>query len=84
MSDIILETFEGFNFKPFKMPLIIVYNSPSDYKGVFIGRLWDLDKPTNFIIICKNFNEINLQIPHYFEFMTRDNSDDKTIVGVFI
>lgn len=28
-----------------RMPLITVYNSPTDYPGKFVARLWDIDKP---------------------------------------
>lgn len=83
-NDEIVDNFKGIDFSGFKMPLITVYRSPIDYKGKFVARLFDLNRPTNLIVVKENIDEVRKTIPYRFEKMNRSLEDDIVIAEVWL
>ena len=54
MEDKVVKSFDMNSLiKITRLPLICIYNSPSDYPGKYVARLWDVDKPTNMVAIAE-------------------------------
>lgn len=68
----------------FKMPLIVIYENPLGHDGWFVGRLFNLEEPTNYIVKAKTLEEIELKIPSRFIRFNRHISDDKHIVCTYL
>lgn len=66
------------------IPMIVVYKNPSDYPDKYIARLWDLDKPTEFIAVKDTLEEIRSAIPCRFVNNGRRPNDDPVIVEVWV
>jgi hypothetical protein len=79
----ILNTFIGFDFSNYSMPLITVYRNPSDFKGKFVARLFDLEKPTEYVIVKDTLEEVRAVIPPHFSRFARFEEDDPVIVEVW-
>ena len=81
-------TVERFNLaqirRTVKAPIICVYNSPADYPGQFAARLWDLDKPTRYIVVADTLEAVRAAIPEDMIRFHRDQSDDPCIVESWI
>lgn len=46
------ETFNLVDYSSMKLPVIVVYNNPSDHQGKIVGRLWEAaeNKPTSIYV----------------------------------
>ncbi len=84
-SDKIIEQFDFSRIGHFnKMPLICIYDSPEDYPGQFVARLWDLDKPTRYVAVAASLDDIRRTLPDHMVPFQRDQRDDPCIVEVWI
>ncbi len=84
MEDEILESFYDIEIhKLFDLPTITVYKLPV-YQGKFVARLWNLDKPTKYIILKDNIENIRNAIPDGFINMGKFPFDDPVIVETWI
>lgn len=70
--------------KSTKFPLICIYNSPRDYPGKYVARLWDVDKPTNTVAVAESLQEIRKAKPADMVIMQRQPQDDPVIVETWI
>jgi hypothetical protein len=66
------------------MPLIVVYEHPLDFPDKYIARLYNLDMPTNMIMVKDNFDEILEGIPMDMVRFMPSPEDDACIVAIFI
>jgi len=67
-----------------RLPLICVYNNPSDYPGKYVARVWDVDRPTNLVAIADSLEEIREAKPPEMMIMDRMQNDDPVIVETWI
>ena len=67
-----------------RLPLICVYNNPSDYPGKYVARVWDVDRPTNLVAIADSLEEIREAKPPEMMIMDRIPNDDPVIVETWI
>jgi endonuclease V-like protein UPF0215 family len=67
-----------------RLPLICVYNNPSDYPGKYVARVWDVDRPTNLVAIADSLEEIREAKPPEMMIMDRMPNDDPVIVETWI
>lgn len=67
-------------------PVIAVYESPADFKGQCVARVFDTDKPTDTIIVKDTAEEINEDIRRntHMAYMERDPNDVPSLVGVWM
>jgi len=70
--------------KQARIPLICVYDHPTDYPDKFIARLWDCSAPTNIIATADTLEELREKIPSTMVKLNRDSQDDPCIVEVWI
>lgn len=46
-----------------RFPMYVIYNSPSDYPGKYVVRVWDLNIPTNLVAVADSYEQIMKSIP---------------------
>lgn len=69
-----------------KVPVIVVYEHPSDYPQYYVARVFDTDKPTDTIMLKDRLSEIQDDIKENTDmiFFLRGAADDPCIVGVWM
>ncbi|PYG86716.1 hypothetical protein LY28_02742 [Ruminiclostridium sufflavum DSM 19573] len=84
-TDIVMESFLQVNLnKLCKAPIIVVYKNASDYPDKYVARLWNIDKPTLFVMVNEQIEGIRNNIPKSMFKIERTPSDDLTIVESYI
>lgn len=53
---------KGIDFSGLVLPIIVVYKNPEDYPNDCVARVFDLERPTNVIIVKESFFGRNLFI----------------------
>ncbi len=87
MNDICVENFRVVDIKDIRMPIIVVSRNPVDYPEYIVGRLFDIDKPTNIHIKGKDLKEVRMKIKEAFPWMIsmqRGAADEEQIVEVWM
>lgn len=82
-----INTFADIQIREVPFPVIVIYSNPSDYPGYFVARVWNLDRPTEILIIKKDVHEIREDIKRNIPTMvrlTRAQSDDPCIVETWV
>lgn len=85
-NDKVLQGFHADKVREYaKVPMITIYNSPEDYPGKYVARLWDLHTPTPYIVIADTLDEARAAIPtgDMIQF-SRDTKDDLCIVETWV
>lgn len=85
-NDLIQDTFLELELcKLVRVPIIVVYNSPKDYPGKYVARLWDINrKATNFVMVKDTLELIRRNIPETMQRVPRECVDDPGIVETWI
>lgn len=64
-----------------KVPVVVVCKNTSDYPGKYVARLWNINnKPTKYIMIKDDIENIRNNIPPWMTRMERSHGDDFVIV----
>lgn len=81
-----IESIKDVDFSGLHMPAIAVYDSPADFKGKFVARIFDLNKPTDIIMVKGTLEEIHEDIHKNTNmvYMIREPNDPISLVGVWI
>ena len=68
------------------MPTIAVYDSPTDFMGKCVARIFDLNKPTDTIMVKDTWEEIYEDIRRNtnMAYMVRDPNDPPCLMGVWL
>ncbi len=80
----ILNDFENVDVSELKMPIISVFYDTVDIPKKYAARLFDLDKPTNVVVIKDTLEEIQSAIPLRFTRIDRQSNDHPTVVETWI
>lgn len=69
-----------------KVPIIVVYEHPSDYPQYYVARVFNADKPTDTIMLKDKLAEIQDDIRKHTNmmFMLRGVEDEPCIVGLWM
>ena len=69
-----------------KMPMAAVYQNPLDYPDKVVARIFDMDKPTDTVIVKESLEEIQKDIKENTSliFVERGADDVKSLVGVWV
>ena len=68
-----------------RVPLIVIYDHPTDYPAKYVARLWDLKgRPTRFVMLKDDITEIRKAIPSHMIKIPRFREDDEKIVETWI
>lgn len=78
-----INSFLDMEIDPFDIPIIVIYDSPSDFKGKFVGRLF-IGEATEFHVVKDTLSEVRNAVPDSFFRMERSEQDDPVIVEVWI
>ena len=70
--------------KQTRLPLICIYDHPTDYPGHFVARVWDLNTPTRLVALSPTLEGIREHIPSGMARIPRSEHDDPHIVEVWI
>lgn len=65
-------------------PAFTVFNSPSDFPGKFVVRLFDGKQPTRLVAIKDTIEEARATIPSIFCMVPRSERDDRVIVETWL
>lgn len=76
------------DYSEMNVPLIVVYNSPADFPGKIIARVWEgmNNRPTNVYCEYKNVAECERDIMSAGFVMNfpRNAEDDECIIGTYM
>lgn len=86
VSDKRVDSIREIDFSGLRVPIIAVYESPRDYPGSIVARVFDVDKATNMVLIKENLDELKQDIEQNTDliFIPRLALDDDVIVGIYI
>lgn len=85
MKDEIVNSLEELDTDEMFYPSFGVFLNTTDYLGVCVARLFDLDKPTNVVIVRENVREMNKLFRNTrLMFWPRDPKDPKELVGTWM
>jgi hypothetical protein len=83
-KDQLISSFKEINFSNYKIPIICIYENPKDHRGMFVARLFDLDKPQPIILMRPSVEAIRGEIPESFSLVPKSGQDDPAIVESWI
>lgn len=70
--------------KSCRIPILTVYNSPKDFPGRFVIRLFDVDQPTMLYFVADTLEGVRAVVPHEMRRLARHPDDDPCIVEVYV
>lgn len=79
-DDIDLRTISNF-------PMISIYYNPKDYPGKYVARVFDIRpgevRPTRYIMLNDNLEELRSAMPVEFSYMDKTPKDDPELLEVW-
>lgn len=74
------------DFRGMRLPVIAIYEKPAEYPDKIVARVFDVDKPTDTVMVKDTFREVQQDIARNTNkhFLLRDAKDDPCIVGTWI
>lgn len=86
MHDKKVQSVQEIDFSDLVLPMIAVYKNPEDYPNYCVARVFDLERPTNIVIIKKTVREIKEDIEQHtgMVFLNREVGDVLSLVGVYL
>lgn len=82
-----IDTFLHVDISELQCPIIAIYIHPEDYPEAAVARVFDLDKPTNIIIVRENEEELRNDIMNAYPWMQRfirAKNDPESILETWI
>lgn len=84
----IVRSFSDVDYSEMVLPGIVIYNSPNDFKGVYVCRLYEMSisEPTNIIIVRSSLEECRKDINKsgFYVKLERDPRDMLSIVETWV
>lgn len=88
MTEKLVESMKLVDFSNIKVPLIVVYDHPSDYPDAYVARVWAAERnlPTNVFIKKDTLQEIreDIRSSGFMLCISRAAEDHPTIVESWI
>ena len=84
--DVIVNDFDAiFTMLLARVPIIAIYKNPTDYPNKYVARLWDLDKPTQYIVLRDDLNDLRQRaIPRGMHKFMRAECDAPALVETWL
>ena len=81
-----VESVKEIDFSGLKMPIIAVYQHPEDFAEKCVARIYELDKPSDTLMIKDTLEEIETDIRKNtgMAFIPRGAEDVLSLVGVWM
>lgn len=85
-KDKIVNSISEVDMSGLRLPLIAVYEYPEDYPKSYVARIYDIDVPTNTVMVKDSLEEIQLDIMDNCGkvFYRRGTDDVPSLIGVWI
>jgi len=84
-NDIITEDYTDIIYKTdIVFPMIVIYRNTLDYPGYFVSRLWNINKPTQYMNLAESLDTICSNIPAHMVRLNRQPNDDPCIIEKWI
>lgn len=83
-KDCILNSFDNVDFSEMKAPIIVIYDHPSDYPKLWVARIWNIDRPTNVVVINENLNTLRTLLPINMIMLNSSQKDDPCIKEIWL
>lgn len=82
----IVNTLKEVDFKGLNMPMVVVYERPEDFPCKYVARVFELEKPTNVMIVRDTLHECREDITAagFLVCMERSKGDKKSIVETWM
>ena len=86
MQDKKAESMKEVDLSGLKFPIIAVYKHPQDYPDKYVARIYDINRPTNTVVIRDTLQELQADISQNTAktFIARDEQDEPCVVGSWI
>lgn len=80
------DSVKDIDFSGYTMPMIVVYSNPKDYPGKVVARLYDVEKPTDIVVVKESLREMTKDLAEHSNMLPlgRMPEDDDTVIGVWI
>lgn len=81
-----VESIKEIDFSGLKVPFIAVYQHPEDFPEKYVARIYELDKPTDTLMVKDTLEEIEEDIRENtgMTFIPRGTEDVLSLVGVWM
>jgi hypothetical protein len=83
----ILKSFKDVDISEIGIAIIVVYDKPSDYTNNVVARIYDLNLPTDTLILKDDISEVRKDILSTFGNVMcfkREEEDDKDIIESYL
>lgn len=69
-----------------RLPVAAVYEKPLDFPNNYVIRIFDVDKPTNVVMVKDTLEELmeDIAVHTNMTFLTRGPEDDEHLIGVWM
>lgn len=86
MQTKIVDSIKEVDLSDLKHPVIAIYEHPKDYPKYYVARVFDVDKPTDTVILKNTLAAVQEDIKENTKmmFFSRETEDDPCIVGAWI
>lgn len=81
-----VESIQKVDFSGLKVPFVAVYKHPEDFPDKCVARIYELDKPTDTLMVKDTVEEIEADIRKHtgMTFLPRGTADAPSLVGVWM
>lgn len=85
-TDEILESLSQVNIADMRMPAIVVSQYPREYPDSYVARIFEMDKPTNMILLREDLESMQEEIKRnypgkFFSIMEKSNPE---LLGIWL
>ena len=70
--------------KDLLFPMVTIYENPADYKGKFVARIFDRNKPTRVITVKDTLEEVREILPDHLVKIMPSKDDHEAIKEIWI
>lgn len=85
METVVIDVFEEAQVSACRLPMFVVYDSPSDFKGMQVARLFDVNVPTKYAIVKEAAADIEKEMKRWGKKrVDRNEMDDPVIKEIWI
>ena len=84
--DKIVRSIKQVDMSDIYIPFIDVYENPEDYPGMCVARIFDMNRPTDTVIVRKTVKEINRDIKRHHDMIkvARTKDDVPSLVCMWV
>lgn len=85
-TDKVANSIRDIDLSDLRLPEIVVFDKPEDYPDKVVARIFDMNNPTDTVIVKHTLEELQRDIRENTDmvFMPRDEKDVKSLAGVWI